>query len=747
MESNIERRPGKSDKNDKALSKSLRCPILEELMSDPVVAADGHSYERAAITEWIRKRGGRALSPLTGEQLSHLELIPNLTLRAVIGHYKDTLPRRRELELTAESLHLAINLREEELSSILAKKDRQLSGAEDAKTSAEKLLGPLALENQRLLPENQQQQLEIERLRREVTELREEKKHATESILSPRVLRSKQQSSYLEKADTNPSRLLISRRELDERREYLLSLRSEPELIGSAYSKIVNQKNESVSRDVNMQDVIELLDYTARGELNEVQKCLTRNRDLAHVKGDLIDLSGAIFPQITGFQHAVWSGDEDLWNIYLEFLSETDAYNQLMALLHETPDTVGLHGKPLSSFDRLISAYEFYRANSTGENWNGEVAHALLHMPAWFVYLFSEKGPDKAWPQKQITRGFTRNIYDLKSWVETTQQSGLDRGAKSYWAGGRRNGEINAVQHDIENSIALKRECLKKFDALLVRLSRATVLPRDANILIPPGTLNLNSPAVSEDTTVGRITKLLTYTVRGQLQEVREYLKCNNDLVYDSGDITDLSKRDFSRITGFQRAIWDGDEEMWNVYLDFLPPAEAYVQLVEIMHGRTDITEKYGAPLSFFDRLLAAHNSYKGNFSEEKWRREVGGAHYGMPAWFVYIFSEVGEDKAWPKLEIMRKFTRNVDDLQSWFDGALNDGWCRATFSARRVGLDKWSESYQRGELRGYARIDIENCTVLRAACIKKLEMLTERLSQEAKSVAGILLSPPQMRK
>jgi len=31
----------------------MLCPISCELMRDPVIAADGHTYERAAITRWI----------------------------------------------------------------------------------------------------------------------------------------------------------------------------------------------------------------------------------------------------------------------------------------------------------------------------------------------------------------------------------------------------------------------------------------------------------------------------------------------------------------------------------------------------------------------------------------------------------------------------------------------------------------------------------------------------------------------
>eukprot|EP00887_Chlorella_sp_A99_P003286 scaffold9.g3286.t1 len=71
-----------------ALVCELVCPITHEPMREPVVAADGRTYERAAIEVWIAREraAGRApTSPMTGEPLEHLQLAPNHALRGVIG--------------------------------------------------------------------------------------------------------------------------------------------------------------------------------------------------------------------------------------------------------------------------------------------------------------------------------------------------------------------------------------------------------------------------------------------------------------------------------------------------------------------------------------------------------------------------------------------------------------------------------------------------------------------------------------
>ena len=63
------------------------CPISREVMLDPVIAADGHTYERDMITEWLRVR---RTSPLTNERLASDALIPNLTLKKVIDAWNAT---------------------------------------------------------------------------------------------------------------------------------------------------------------------------------------------------------------------------------------------------------------------------------------------------------------------------------------------------------------------------------------------------------------------------------------------------------------------------------------------------------------------------------------------------------------------------------------------------------------------------------------------------------------------------------
>ncbi|XP_040890125.1 WD repeat, SAM and U-box domain-containing protein 1 isoform X2 [Toxotes jaculatrix] len=62
------------------------CPITRELMKEPVIAADGYSYERAAIESWINTKN--RTSPMTNLPLLTTLLTPNHTLKMAIGRWK-----------------------------------------------------------------------------------------------------------------------------------------------------------------------------------------------------------------------------------------------------------------------------------------------------------------------------------------------------------------------------------------------------------------------------------------------------------------------------------------------------------------------------------------------------------------------------------------------------------------------------------------------------------------------------------
>jgi hypothetical protein len=68
----------KTESNLEIENDDLICPITCEIFRDPVIAKDGHVYEREAITTWILQNG---TSPLTREPLKIEDLQPDDHLR------------------------------------------------------------------------------------------------------------------------------------------------------------------------------------------------------------------------------------------------------------------------------------------------------------------------------------------------------------------------------------------------------------------------------------------------------------------------------------------------------------------------------------------------------------------------------------------------------------------------------------------------------------------------------------------
>ena len=67
-----------------AIPNDWLCPITLSVMRDPVIAEDGHSYERSAITEWFKHNN---TSPKTNLRLISTHLVANIALRNTIQEY------------------------------------------------------------------------------------------------------------------------------------------------------------------------------------------------------------------------------------------------------------------------------------------------------------------------------------------------------------------------------------------------------------------------------------------------------------------------------------------------------------------------------------------------------------------------------------------------------------------------------------------------------------------------------------
>lgn len=76
-----------------AAPRELICPITQELMKDPVVAEDGHTYERSSLITWFNL--GRTRSPVTNSFLTRTTdaLLPNLAVGSMATMHREKLAK------------------------------------------------------------------------------------------------------------------------------------------------------------------------------------------------------------------------------------------------------------------------------------------------------------------------------------------------------------------------------------------------------------------------------------------------------------------------------------------------------------------------------------------------------------------------------------------------------------------------------------------------------------------------------
>ena len=74
---------GGGSKLPPALEAVLVCRLTGQLLSDPVIAGDGYTYEREALTAWLLD--GKLRSPVTGRPLSTGAIRPNLAVRELLS--------------------------------------------------------------------------------------------------------------------------------------------------------------------------------------------------------------------------------------------------------------------------------------------------------------------------------------------------------------------------------------------------------------------------------------------------------------------------------------------------------------------------------------------------------------------------------------------------------------------------------------------------------------------------------------
>lgn len=193
------------------------------------------------------------------------------------------------------------------------------------------------------------------------------------------------------------------------------------------------------------------------------------------------------------------------------------------------------------------------------------------------------------------------------------------------------------------------------------------------------------------------VLQFLRLVAEGEQDQAESMLKKNPHLALASGSVTDLSKRLFSNITGFQYALWAMDWHMWRMIVRYLPREEAAMQLEVLEENGTEHGQHFNLNVlieALEDYIKNYEAWYKANAWEKMeahWCQEVGGAQLLLPAHIIneYCRPDRSFDPCPSFTEETLPRTRNFHsgDKDEWFSIIEYGGRLGVKFAGYRAGL------------------------------------------------------------
>lgn len=98
----------------------FHCPISWEVFKDPVILEDGFTYEKKSISEWLSKH---KTSPNTNCKIYSKKLIPNKTLKSIVGLYQEIIVSMNNHKHKIEDSQNIIQILTSEIESLSRQRD------------------------------------------------------------------------------------------------------------------------------------------------------------------------------------------------------------------------------------------------------------------------------------------------------------------------------------------------------------------------------------------------------------------------------------------------------------------------------------------------------------------------------------------------------------------------------------------------------------------------------------------------
>jgi len=457
----------------------------------------------------------------------------------------------------------------------------------------------------------------------------------------------------------------------------------------SAELGVLPQGNQAAkpSSKMNTSDLNTFLRLVVEGEQDKAEVMLKSDPVLAFLSEDVTDLSKRTFSNITGFQYAVWALDWHMWTMIRKYLPDEIAREQGQGF--ETGAWVrqhGVHAQHLlqNLVKALQAAIDLHKALKSAEGdiaWRQQVGGAQWLLPVHVVNEYCHPvRPFYPLPnfKDALTLPRSRTI-DEGEWFTASYSDGKLGEKFAYYRGdggygvalvmciasASPRGDRESIQLLASTRAAQREGLITELRPLLspaapqpaVRVSHTPINNTQAVPPVvafvpkpkPPEQKNFSEPAMltqfnpiakpSPKVKASDLKEFLKLVAEGEQGKAETMLQSNPALALVPGDVTDLSKRTFTNITGFQYAVWALDWHMWMMIKKYLPTEEAQLQAQGFETGSWAKIHGVHANLNVliqaYKTTIDLYNGKKYTEGNTAWIQQVGRAQRLLPAHVV----------------------------------------------------------------------------------------------------------------
>lgn len=401
----------------------------------------------------------------------------------------------------------------------------------------------------------------------------------------------------------------------------------------------VPPETKETMEQLQTKTVKKLLEHVVKGEQKEAKIMVRRDCSLAVIPGDVTDLSGREFKEITAFQYAVWALDWHMWTMIRREagLLNEEVRDQLNA--SATGDWVSRYGIcAKGSLNDLIKALREQKETRDGVLKVVAAAQSLVPVHVIHEYYNANahfKEGAKLMRSRNITKVAWHNIGEQEvGCVWGKEDDALKPFINHYhfeepWLSSNRDLAWQIViekdDRDIKWLTSFRKARIEQWEELITETQAANVMELYVNTQ-KSGILKT------------QIEAFLSLVATGKQQEAECMLQDNSALVLCSGPVQDhLTKRTFENITAFQYAVWALDWHMWRMLQKYLPDNVALEQITgQKDNDHVDLSpliQAYEEGLKHRTVIHSLHLEIKA-----KYRGNIGRCQQTLPAHVINEF-------------------------------------------------------------------------------------------------------------